>query len=484
MASYHLTLVAPGCGLSLLQGNNLSGPLPVPTLEENSADLEVLPGNEGLCWPKAATLEVVLNKHYVCSGVSRGDLTGLSACRQDFKTCVSRGRGGLALGLWLTIVALLAVFNTTLLALAFKRRCGGLRRRAFPSSALDVQLAASQGSIGAGANELGLSDAAGELEALLQKYQSPSDSQGGLVEAENQPLRSPGLSRRNGLQAQLLAQDNEASPPSSAAPAVPVAPRAWSSRFGRVQIQDVQFCRAADGSLVLLGQGASGSVFKAELAGCGAVAVKVLRKQSVDVARLLREAEIMHLCRHPSLPELVGVCEVGGLLMLVSEFVERGSLQNLLCLPELRWHARGRGLLLDVAQAVQHLHYRNVLHADIKPQNVLVTHHWHAKLADVGTARYLRSGIASSACGGTILYAAPEQLLGLPCTAAADIFSLGLLMLAVVVGQAGQVRGLCLSPRVPEDCPAEVAQLIAACLQDDPAERPSAVQVVEVLLSS
>ncbi len=41
--------------------------------------------------------------------------------------------------------------------------------------------------------------------------------------------------------------------------------------------------------------------------------------------------------------QLVGVCEVGGLLMLVSEFVERGSLQNLLCLPELRWHARYSG---------------------------------------------------------------------------------------------------------------------------------------------
>ena len=38
--------------------------------------------------------------------------------------------------------------------------------------------------------------------------------------------------------------------------------------------------------------------------------------------------------------------------------------------------------------------------------------------------------------------------------------------------------------RVPEDCPAEVAHLIAACLQDEPAKRPTAVQVVEVLLSS
>ena len=48
-------------------------------------------------------------------------------------------------------------------------------------------------------------------------------------------------------------------------------------------------------------------VFKAELAGRGAVAVKVLRKHSVDEARLWREAEIMHSCRHPSILE-VGIC--------------------------------------------------------------------------------------------------------------------------------------------------------------------------------
>ena len=64
-----------------------------------------------------------------------------------------------------------------------------------------------------------------------------------------------------------------------------------------------------------------------------------------------------------------------------------------------------------------------------------------------GRSLFAVPGLNHAACGGTILYAAPEQLLGLPCTAAADIFSLGLLMLAVVVGQAGQVRGLCRSPR-------------------------------------
>ncbi|GAB4821545.1 hypothetical protein N2152v2_008591 [Parachlorella kessleri] len=414
-----------------LQGNNLSGPLPMPN-QEGVLYLKVLPGNNDLCWPKDAGLEKVLGKPFVCGPSAVKNASKLAECRQAFDICPA------AVG--------------------------------------------SQGRIGSPGHELLLPEAAGELEALLRaddQGDSSSAPAGPVSDAAALPLSLPGFAQHEGLQALLLAQKEAASSPTASA----ASRGARRARLGRVRLKDLQFCRSASGAIELLGQGASGAVFKAELAGSGAVAVKVLRKQSVDEARLWREAEIMHACRHSSILELVGVCEAGGLLLLVSEFVERGSLGMLLHLPELRWHARGRGLLLEVAQALQHLHAQNVLHADIKPQNVLVTFHWRAKVADVGTARYLKSGIAS-ACGGTILYAAPEQLLGLPCTAAADIFSLGLLMLAVVVGQAGQVRGLCRSPRVPEDCPADVAQLIAACLETDPGRRPSAAQVVQVLLSS
>ncbi|GAB4821543.1 hypothetical protein N2152v2_008589 [Parachlorella kessleri] len=469
-----------------LQGNNLSGPLPLPP-QEGSFQLEVVPGNEGLCWPKAAAVRKVLGKPVVCGPPFVKNLSKRAECRQFFDICALEpaAAGMLTQKIRLVIVALLAGFNFTLLVLAFKRRCFVSRNRKnpplFPSLA-SVELTGSQGRIGSPGHELLLPEAAEELEALLRaddQGDSSSAPAGPVSDAAALPLSLPGFAQHEGLQALLLAQKEAAS--SSTAPAASQGAR--RSRLGLVRLKDLQFCRSGNGALELLGQGASGAVFKAELAGSGAVAVKVLRRQSVDEARLWREAEIMHSCRHSSILELVGVCEAGGLLMLVTEFVERGSLETLLHLPELRWHARGRGLLLEVAQALQHLHFRNVLHADIKPQNVLVTYHWHAKVADVGTARYLKSGIAS-ACGGTILYAAPEQLLGLPCTAAADIFSLGLLMLAVVVGQAGQVRGLCRSPRVPEDCPADVAQLIAACLETDPGSRPTAAQVVEVLLSS
>ncbi|GAB4821542.1 hypothetical protein N2152v2_008588 [Parachlorella kessleri] len=449
----------------------------MPT-QEGSLYLNVVPGNEGLCWPKAAVVEKVLGKPFVCGPPSIANLSTLAECRRAFKSCALEpaAAGMLSKGLGLAVGALLAGINFAVLLLVYVRRC-------WPKGPIlpSVELGGSQGSTGAPISKLFLPVTAGELEALrLSEYQGDSSAPAGpVVYTAALPLSLPGVAQHDELKAQLLGLKEAASAPAASA----ASGGAWRSRPGRVHLRDLQFCTCADGALELLGQGASGTVVKAELAGSGAVAVKVLRKQNVDEATLWREAEIMHACRHSSILELVGVCEAGGLLMLVSEFVERGSLEPLLHLPELRWHARGRGLLLEVAQALQHLHAQNVLHADIKPQNVLVTDHWRAKVADVGTARYLKSGIAS-ACGGTILYAAPEQLLGLRCTAAADIFSLGLLMQAVVVGEAGQVRGLCRTPRVPEDCPADVAQLIAACLESDPGRRPTAAQVVEVLLSS
>ena len=139
------------------------------------------------------------------------------------------------------------------------------------TTTLGTLLAESQGSTGADASRLGLSDPAGELEALLRNYQPSSGNQGDLVSPENEPLRLQGFSQHEDLQAQLLAQNNQALQPSLPVPAASLAPGAWSSRFGRVQIQDVQFCRAADGSLVLLGQGASGSVSVAVLGARQAV---------------------------------------------------------------------------------------------------------------------------------------------------------------------------------------------------------------------
>ncbi len=63
-------------------------------------------------------------------------------------------------------------------------------------------------------------------------------------------------------------------------------------------------------------------VFKAELAGSGAVAVKVLRKQSVDEARLWREAEIMHSCRHSSILE-VGTCSCAYHIELRTQLLQK-----------------------------------------------------------------------------------------------------------------------------------------------------------------
>ncbi|GAB4821548.1 hypothetical protein N2152v2_008594 [Parachlorella kessleri] len=502
-----------------VQGNNLSGPLPLPMTGGETFDtpyVEVLPGNEALCLPESAKAEPNSALTFFCHPEFTGDISEVSACTESLRECGwksdSAGSTSRALP---AAVSLLAAFNFLLLALAVLRRWVPRHKSVATGSGGEVQLAGFSTGVSASTSSGPGGEAEEELEALLRDSSSSGGGVSGghrsneshagaavhAVPAAGHASTSPAwelpiqtepavaaASAGSGLQALLLRHEQDGvqcqQEQQHMGLGMPDGSVALNSGLGRVRMEQLRFCRTTGRTLSLLGKGASGTVFKAELAGSGAVAVKVLRKQSVDEARLWREAEIMHSCRHPSILQLVGVCEAGGLVMLVSELVERGSLDKLLHLPDTRWHARGREMLLEVAQAVQHLHSRNILHADIKPQNVLVTYHWHAKLADVGTARYLKGGIASSACGGTILYAAPEQLLGLPCTAAADIFSLGLLMLAVVVGQAGQVRGLCRSPKVPEECPPEVAELISACLDESPTARPSAEAVLQVLLNT
>jgi serine/threonine protein kinase len=138
------------------------------------------------------------------------------------------------------------------------------------------------------------------------------------------------------------------------------------------------------------------------------------------------------------------------------------------------WHRRGRRVVLEVAKALNFLHARGVVHMDVKSNNVLLTSGGTAKLADVGLAR-LQTGtyLSDVPLIGTFAWVAPEVLMGgQGCTSAVDIFSLGVVMWEVITGERPQ-RGSLRAPRVPEECPQEVADLMMECLSLDPSHRPT-----------
>ncbi|PRW45691.1 serine threonine- kinase receptor R831 [Chlorella sorokiniana] len=256
----------------------------------------------------------------------------------------------------------------------------------------------------------------------------------------------------------------------------------------RMQATNLQFVAESDGTLVQLGEGAHGVVYLAKMQETY-VAVKVFAQQpGMDSQAFWQEVALLRRCVHPRIVPVYGVAVQGGMLMVAMQLMLGGSLRTALLNSRwhdaLRWDKHGRRVALDVAEAVAYLHEEaHILHSDIKSANVLLSQDWRAALTDLGVAQVMES-TARTAVGGSNLYAAPEQLLGERCTLAADIYSLGLLLAELTTGHVIVKRGQWELPRPPDDCPQDVADLIAQCLQSEFHQRPTAAEVLRRLRAS
>ncbi|PRW50855.1 serine threonine- kinase isoform A [Chlorella sorokiniana] len=206
-----------------------------------------------------------------------------------------------------------------------------------------------------------------------------------------------------------------------------------------------------------------------------------------DVNAFLKEVSVMQrLADCPQVVTLHGACVVGQQLVVAMELIQGGDLRAALSgerALELSWRRRGRQVALDIAAGLAHLHASNVMHRDLKSKNVLLTRDWRAKVADVGTAALHSATLlsaGSSMFGGTLAWAAPELLLAAPCTNKIDVYSLGVVLWELVTKELPR-RGFVQPPPASEDCPQDLSELIGECLQQDPARRPTAQQVLERL---
>ena len=188
-----------------------------------------------------------------------------------------------------------------------------------------------------------------------------------------------------------------------------------------------------------LGQGASGVVYRAALVNPASrdVAVKLLHRGGVGATRpqlveFRREIDILRSLDHPRIVKLLGACLAPPRMSIVQEFVDGGSLHEVLHSSEhdsvrdgANFDAGGGTSLskisfraqltvaVDVADAVDYLHNScdpKVIHRDLKPQNVLVDVRGRAKLADFGIARRFRTTFLDTKnhAIGTLNYMAPE----------------------------------------------------------------------------
>ena len=258
-----------------------------------------------------------------------------------------------------------------------------------------------------------------------------------------------------------------------------------------VDFGSIEWMQHSDGKLWELGHGAFSKVYKCSLDTTLVFAAKVIPLDNANAERVfLREAITLFHLRHPTVVQFSGVCIHDGRGILLMELMEGGSLFDNMGLRNssnvrlVGWYSEGRRIALAIAQALHYLHQSlQIIHMDLKSANVLLTRDLTPKLADVGFSRVWASMDVSAKDSriGTFAYMAPELLLGGSITSAADIYSFGVLLREMCTGEYPS-RGRSRFPKVPEECPQEMADVIIACMKNEPKERPSAKEVHLMLL--
>ncbi|HEV7897204.1 MAG TPA: serine/threonine-protein kinase [Planosporangium sp.] len=244
-----------------------------------------------------------------------------------------------------------------------------------------------------------------------------------------------------------------------------------------------------------IGSGATATVWRGRDRASGReVAVKVLHEEHVGhpkaVARFLQERSILLALRHDNIVRVRDLIATGdGMLALVMDLVHGGNLRDYLAQRGTLPTAEAAELLAQVADGLNAAHVGSVVHRDLKPDNVLVDRALdgspRARLTDFGIARVLDApGMTTSgAVVGTPNYMAPELIEGGLPGPAVDVYALGMMFYELLVGRPAYadqlqstilVRHLRGARRQRAGIPKQAWTLIQACLERDPARRPSA----------
>jgi serine/threonine protein kinase len=193
-----------------------------------------------------------------------------------------------------------------------------------------------------------------------------------------------------------------------------------------------------------LGRGGMGAVYKARQVKLNRiVALKMIlsgeHAGSDQLERFRTEAEVVARLQHPNILQIFEVGECDGLPFLSLEFLDGGSLSD--DLDGTPWPTRAAARLVeDLAQAIHAAHEHNVVHRDLKPGNVLLTHERVPKIADFGLAKRLDTDAQQTRSGailGTPSYMAPEQAGGKPeqIGPPVDIYALGAILYELLTGR-------------------------------------------------
>ncbi|MCW2797677.1 serine/threonine-protein kinase [Nocardioides sp.] len=238
----------------------------------------------------------------------------------------------------------------------------------------------------------------------------------------------------------------------------------------------------------VIGRGGMADVYRAaDRVLSRAVAIKVLRESAendTDRARFTSEARTLAGLSHSGLVMVLDAGISAERPFLVMELVVGPTLSEALAAGPMDSEQVG-AIGTQIADALAYAHAQGVVHRDVKPGNVLLDVAGRVKLADFGIARLIGDTVRHTRTGhaiGTAAYLAPEQVTGGDVRGAADVYSLGLVLLEALTGERAYpgppteaaLARLSRAPDVPESLPGAWRSLLTAMTALAPSDRPTA----------
>ncbi|XP_027368938.1 uncharacterized protein LOC113874890 isoform X2 [Abrus precatorius] len=258
-----------------------------------------------------------------------------------------------------------------------------------------------------------------------------------------------------------------------------------------------------------LGSGTYGAVYHGKWKGSD-VAIKRIKASCFagrpsERARLIadfwKEALLLSSLHHPNVVSFYGIVRDGpdGSLATVTEFMVNGSLKQFLHKKDRTIDRRKRLIIaMDAAFGMEYLHGKNIVHFDLKCENLLVNmrdpQRPVCKIGDLGLSKVKQHTLVSGGVRGTLPWMAPELLSGKSnmVSEKIDVYSFGIVMWEVLTGNEpyadmhcasiiGGIVNNTLRPQIPTWCDPEWKSLMESCWASDPAERPSFSEISKKL---
>jgi serine/threonine protein kinase len=234
--------------------------------------------------------------------------------------------------------------------------------------------------------------------------------------------------------------------------------------------------------LGLVGQGQFGRVF------CGVhrqtgrlVALKNLEQQRFSTHKFLRELRFLLSLQHPNIVTCRALEHTRTGRYLVMDYCEGGTLRTLMERQNLLTLSQSLKLVIDILVGLDHAHNRNIVHCDIKPENILLSLQpdgWIARISDFGIARLSQELGQDTGNTGSPAYMAPERFYR-QYSHSSDLYSVGILLFELITGYRPfsgtplelMSAHLCHPPKLPDTIPEALRPVLISSLQKLPARR-------------